>query len=198
MKISESVIAERVEEFRSGLIRFTKEAEATQEALEALCRLTSQDDETELACLATDAIWTDGVLKNELRYVLEHDRFVNADVQTRVKNILDPFSKHLTRQIFRKYGRTVPKELTHFVGQFGDGYGCGVFYRSRSNGEVHARCVWEEDLGLKVDETFEAVIPNGEGGWKRYFPSVALSQPDASEDNPDVFYNAQKRTPILQ
>lgn len=184
-------LAEQMEKICSKLAHLSDEVSQIQDACDALCLASSQADDAEEECLETDALWEDTLLKKELIYVVGHDCTVNADVASRVENILDALDKHMTRRIFVKHGRPIPKELSHYVGQFGDGYGCGVFYRAHSTGEVHTRSVWKGAYSAEVDTpAFEAVIPNGEGGWKTYFPTETLQLPDADgdEESPDVTY----------
>lgn len=182
------LLAERLQTFRLELACLSKQVQSMQETLKALSEATSDCDETASECLATDNLWTDRYLKDELFYVMTHDSTVHSDMATRAQNVLGAVCKHMTREIFKRHGREIPEELLHFVGQFGDGFLCGVFYRSQATGEVHARCVWEAEKGVQVDNThFEAVIPNGEGGWKPYYADpISAPLPDAQDDNPDT------------
>ena len=84
--------------------------------------------------------------------------------------------------------KTYAKPEMHYVGEFGDGYRCGVFFRKPGTDEVHCRDTWEEQ-GVDVDRSaFERVIPDGAGAWIP-LSEVEKDFTEAESDDPDVEYS---------
>jgi len=157
----------------------------TKEIFRRIATYGEPEDELALELEETNELFVDGFLHRELLYVIRHDECLRRPPD--LQSMLSAVQKHLTRNSLRKHGEPIGPDLLHYVGQFMDGFMAGKFYMK--NGEVHARCVWEAE-GNKVDETFTAVVPNGEGDWLPCDISTMYKRcQDAIDDDPDHEYD---------